>query len=49
MHCPNPTLELCDRNGVLLRRYDDWKEQQRADIEASTIAATMDSGAAILP
>lgn len=44
----DPTLELRDGNGVLLRRNDNWKEQQRADIEGTTIAPTMDSEAAIL-
>jgi hypothetical protein len=44
----DPTLELRDRNGGLLRRNDNWKEQQRLDIEATTIAPTMDYEAAII-
>lgn len=45
---PDPTLELRDRNGVLLRRNDNWQDQQRADIEATTIAPAMESEAAII-
>ena len=45
---PDPTLELRDGNGVLLRRNDNWQDHQRADIEATTIAPTMDSEAAII-
>ena len=45
---PDPTLELRDGNGVLLRRNDNWKDQQRAEIEATTIAPALESEAAIL-
>jgi hypothetical protein len=44
----DPTLELRDGNGVLRQSNDNWKDQQQADIEATTIAPTMDSEAAIL-
>jgi len=33
----NPTLELRDGNGVLLRSNDNWQDQQRTDIEATQI------------
>jgi hypothetical protein len=44
----DPTLELRDGNGVLLRSNDNWKDQQRADIEATRIPPPMDSEAAII-
>jgi hypothetical protein len=45
---PDPTLELRDGNGVLLRSNDNWQDQQRAEIEATTIAPAMGSEAAIV-
>ena len=44
----DPTLELRDGNGVLLRSNDNWKDQQRTDIEATQIPPTMDSESAII-
>jgi hypothetical protein len=44
----DPVLELRDGNGVLLRSNDNWKDQQRADIEATQIPPPMDSEAAII-
>ena len=44
----DPTLELRDGNGILLHRNDNWKDQQRAEIEATQIPPTMDSEAAII-
>jgi probable HAF family extracellular repeat protein len=44
----DPTLELRDGNGVLLQSNDNWKDQQRTDIEATKIAPSMDSEAAII-
>jgi WD40 repeat protein len=44
----DPTLELRDGNGVLLRSNDNWKEQQRTEIEATRISPAMDSEAAII-
>ena len=44
----DPTLELRDGNGVLRQSNDNWKDQQQAAIEATTIAPTMEAEAAIL-
>jgi probable HAF family extracellular repeat protein len=44
----DPTLELRDGNGVLLRSNDNWKDQQHTEIEATQIPPTMDSEAAII-
>jgi hypothetical protein len=44
----DPTLELRDGNGVLLRSNDNWKDQQRTEIEATKISPAMDSEAAII-
>ena len=44
----DPTLELRDGNGVLLRSNDNWKGQQQTEIEATQIAPAMDSEAAII-
>ncbi|MDQ3198176.1 MAG: hypothetical protein M3Q46_03125 [Verrucomicrobiota bacterium] len=51
----NPTLELHDRNGMLIAENDDWMYDQKAAIEAtdlpptnsleSAIVATLPSGA----
>lgn len=45
---PNPTLELRDSNGVLLRSNDNWKDTQQTAIEATGIAPSEDLEAAIL-
>ena len=44
----DPTLELRDSNGVLLQSNDNWKDQQRLQIDATGLAPAMDSEAAIL-
>jgi hypothetical protein len=44
---PDPSLELRDGNGVLLRSNNNWKDLQAAEIEATKIAPAMDSEAAI--
>jgi hypothetical protein len=44
----DPTLELRDGNGLLLRANDNWKDHQRTDIEGTRIAPAMASEAAIL-
>ena len=44
----NPTLELRDSNGALLRFNDDWKEGQRAEIEATGVPPTNDAESAIV-
>ena len=44
----NPTLELRDGNGALVRENDDWKESQQADIEASGVKPANDREAAVV-
>lgn len=44
----NPTLELRDGNGVLLRSNDDWRSDQEAEIIATTIPPTNDLESAIV-
>jgi hypothetical protein len=44
----DPTLELRDSNGALLRSNDNWKDQQRSQIEATGLAPSMDAEAAIV-
>jgi hypothetical protein len=45
---PNPMLELRDVNGVLLASNDNWKDSQRAEIEATGIPPTDDLEAALV-
>lgn len=44
---PDTTLELYDSDGLLVFN-DDWKETQRAEIEATGMAPTVDSESAII-
>ena len=44
----DPTLELYDENGVLLRSNDNWRTDQAAEIEATMLQPTDDSEAAII-
>lgn len=44
----DPTLELYDENGALLRSNDNWRSDQEAEIEATNLQPTNDSEAAIL-
>ena len=44
----DPTLELRDANGDLLRANDNWQESQQAEIEATTIPPTEPNEAAII-
>ncbi len=44
----DPTLELRDQAGNLLAMNDDWKQTQRAEIEATTLAPANDSESAIV-
>jgi hypothetical protein len=44
----NPTLELRDGNGVLIRSNDNWRSDQEAEIMATTIAPTNDLESAIV-
>jgi WD40 repeat protein len=43
----DPTLELHDGNGALIRSNDNWKETQQADIEAAQLAPADDRESAI--
>lgn len=44
----NPTLELRDAHGDLVRENDDWQDSQRTEIEATTIAPTDPAESAIV-
>jgi hypothetical protein len=44
----NPTLELRDGNGALLRSNDNWRSDQEAEITATTIPPTNDLESAIV-
>jgi hypothetical protein len=44
----NPTLELRDGNGVLIRSNDDWRSDQEAEIIATGVAPTNDLESAIV-
>jgi len=44
----DPTLELRDGNGALVRRNDNWKESQQAQIEATGIAPKNDPESALI-
>ena len=44
----NPTLELRDGNGALLRANDNWRSEQEAEIIATTIPPTHDLESAIV-
>ncbi len=44
----DPILELHDGNGALIVTNDDWKDIQREEIEATTLAPSNDKEAAIL-
>jgi hypothetical protein len=44
----NPTLELRDGNGGLIRSNDDWRSDQEAEIMATTIPPTDDLESAIV-
>jgi hypothetical protein len=43
----DPTLELHDGNGALIRSNDNWKETQQTDIEATGLQPTNDLESAI--
>jgi hypothetical protein len=43
----DPTLELHDGNGALIRSNDNWKETQQAEIEAAQLAPADDRESAI--
>src|ERR1051326_837628 len=44
----DPTVELHDANGALLKSNDNWRTDQQAEIAASTIAPTDDKEPAIV-
>ena len=44
----NPTLELRDSNGVLIRSNDNWRSDQEAEIIATTIPPANDMESAIV-
>lgn len=44
----DPTLELHDGNGALLASNDNWRSDQEAEIEATTLAPDDDLESAIL-
>ena len=44
----NPTLELRDQNGALLRANDNWRSDQEQEIIATTIPPTNDLEAALI-
>lgn len=44
----DPTLELHDGNGAIIASNDNWKETQRAQIEATTIPPSDDAESAVL-
>jgi hypothetical protein len=45
---PNPTLELRDSNGALVRSNDDWKDTQQTEIEGAGLSPSDDVESAIL-
>jgi hypothetical protein len=44
----DPVLELHDRNGALIATNDNWKDNQRAEIEATGIPPTSDFESAMV-
>jgi hypothetical protein len=44
----NPTLDLVNSSGTIIRSNDNWKDSQRAEIEATGLAPNHDSEAALI-
>jgi hypothetical protein len=44
----NPTLDLVNSSGTVIRSNDNWKDSQRAEIEATGLAPTHDEESALL-
>ena len=44
----NPSLELRDRDGNLVRRNDDWRETQESEIRATGVAPQSDAESALI-
>lgn len=45
---PDPVLELRDKDGTLVRRNDNWKDDQQAEIEGTTIPPGAENESAIV-
>jgi N-acetylneuraminic acid mutarotase len=45
---PDPTLELVNSSGTVLRSNDNWKSNQRPEIEAANLAPSHDPEAALV-
>lgn len=44
----DPTLDLVDSNGAVIRSNNNWKDSQRSEIEATQLAPNHDEEAALL-
>jgi len=44
----NPTLDLVNSSGTVIRSNDNWKDSQRAEIEAANLAPSHDEEAALI-
>lgn len=44
----NPTLDLVDSSGTIIRSNDNWKDNQRVEIEATGLAPNHDAEAALV-
>jgi uncharacterized delta-60 repeat protein len=44
----NPTVDLVNSSGTVLRSNDDWKSSQQAEIEAANLGPTHDQEAALI-
>jgi hypothetical protein len=45
---PNTTLQLRDQNGVIVRQNDDWKTDQKAELESTGLQPSNDLEAALV-
>ncbi|HEX8281588.1 MAG TPA: hypothetical protein VF551_09430 [Chthoniobacterales bacterium] len=45
---PNPTLELVNANGVIVRSNDNWRSEQQAEVIATALPPTNDLEAAVV-
>ena len=44
----NPTLDLVNSSGTVIRSNDNWKDSQRSEIEAAQLAPNHDEESAIV-
>src|SRR5204863_10203278 len=44
----NPTLDLVNSSGTVIRSNDNWKDSQRAEIEATRLAPTHDAESVLM-